>query len=177
MIFCAQLGICSSAILTASSLLAALPGRQREVEGRRVNVRDRLDEVDPIELVVLGHGLVQVVDAEGRRGNPDHPLGVDLVLLRFVVALQPQTPLLVWDGSQRRPGHDRPPAGGGAVSATVSGKRVLTELVIDPDAVDPEDVEMLQYMIIAAVNGALNACETASNESMSKLTGGFNLGF
>ena len=68
-------------------------------------------------------------------------------------------------------------AGGGAVSATVSGKRVLTELVIDPDAVDPEDVEMLQDMIIAAVNGALNACETASNESMSKLTGGFNLGF
>ena len=68
-------------------------------------------------------------------------------------------------------------AGGGAVSATVSGKRVLTDLVIEPDAVDPEDVEMLQDMIIAAVNGALSACETASNESMSKLTGGLNLGF
>ena len=68
-------------------------------------------------------------------------------------------------------------AGGGAVSATVSGKRVLTDLVIDPDAVDPEDVEMLQDMIIAAVNGALSAGETASNESMSKLTGGLNLGF
>ena len=68
-------------------------------------------------------------------------------------------------------------AGGGAVSATVSGKRVLTELTIDPEAVDPDDVEMLQDMIIAAVNSAFSACEAASNESMSKLTGGLNLGF
>ena len=68
-------------------------------------------------------------------------------------------------------------AGGGVVKATVSGKRQLTELSIQPEAVDPEDVEMLQDMIIAAVNGALAACDAASSESMSKLTGGFNLGF
>jgi DNA-binding YbaB/EbfC family protein len=68
-------------------------------------------------------------------------------------------------------------AGGGAVSATVSGKRELVNLVIDPDAVDPEDVEMLQDMVIAAVNEALRMAETAANESMSKLTGGLNLGF
>lgn len=67
-------------------------------------------------------------------------------------------------------------AGGGAVSATVSGKRVLTELVIDPDAVDPEDVEMLQDMVIAAVNEAMRKAEAEAAASMSKLTGGLNLG-
>ncbi len=68
-------------------------------------------------------------------------------------------------------------AGGGAVSATVSGKRELTELHIEPDAVDPEDVEMLQDMVIAAVNEALRAAENAANQNMSRLTGGLNLGF
>ena len=68
-------------------------------------------------------------------------------------------------------------SGGGAVSATVSGKHQLVELKIDPDAVDPEDVEMLQDMIIGAVNEALREAEDASAQSMSKLTGGLNLGF
>ncbi len=68
-------------------------------------------------------------------------------------------------------------AGGGVVKATVSGKRELTELVIDPEAVDPEDVEMLQDMIMAAVNEALRKAEDASAQSMSRLTGGLgNLG-
>ena len=68
-------------------------------------------------------------------------------------------------------------AGGGAVTAVVSGKRELLELVIEPDAVDPEDVEMLQDLIVAAVNEALRTAETTMSESMSKLTGGLNLGF
>jgi len=68
-------------------------------------------------------------------------------------------------------------SGGGVVTAVVSGKRELTELVIEPDAVDPEDVEMLQDLIVAAVNEALRKAETSMNESMSKLTGGLNLGF
>lgn len=68
-------------------------------------------------------------------------------------------------------------AGGGAVSAEVSGKRLITALTIDPEAVDPDDVEMLQDMIIAAVNAALSEAEKTSNETMSKLTGGLNLGF
>jgi len=68
-------------------------------------------------------------------------------------------------------------AGGGAVTAVVSGKRELTELVIEPDAVDPEDVEMLQDLIVAAVNEALRKAENSMSESMSKLTGGLNLGF
>lgn len=62
-------------------------------------------------------------------------------------------------------------SGGGAVKATVSGKRELTGLEIDPEAVDPEDVEMLQDLIIAAVNEALRKVEEASSNGMSKLTG------
>lgn len=68
-------------------------------------------------------------------------------------------------------------AGGGVVTATVSGKRELTDLVIDPEAVDPEDVEMLQDMVMAAVNEALRKAEEAMSAGMSKLTGGMNLGF
>lgn len=68
-------------------------------------------------------------------------------------------------------------AGGGAVSATVTGKRVLESVTIDPDAVDPEDVEMLQDMIVAAVNEALRAAENDSASSMQQLTGGLNLPF
>ncbi len=68
-------------------------------------------------------------------------------------------------------------AGGGVVTAVVSGKRELAELTIDPEAVDPEDVEMLQDLIIAAVNEAMRAAEDAASQSMQKLTGGLNLPF
>ena len=68
-------------------------------------------------------------------------------------------------------------AGGGAVSATVTGKRELTGLSIDPEVVDPEDVEMLQDMIVAAVNEALRAAESDSASNMQQFTGGLNLPF
>ena len=68
-------------------------------------------------------------------------------------------------------------SGGGAVRAVVTGKREVASLEIQPDAVDPEDVEMLQDLIVAAVNEALRKAENASNENMAKLTGGLNLGF
>lgn len=67
-------------------------------------------------------------------------------------------------------------AGGGVVTAVVNGKHELINLAIEPDAVDPEDVEMLQDLIIAAVNEAFRQADTAANEGMSKLTGGLNLG-
>lgn len=68
-------------------------------------------------------------------------------------------------------------AGGGVVSATVNGKHELKALVIDPEAVDPEDVEMLQDMIVAAVNEALRAAENDAASTMQKLTGGLGLPF
>jgi len=68
-------------------------------------------------------------------------------------------------------------AGGGVVSATVSGKREVKSIIIDPEAVDPDDVEMLQDMIVAAVNQAIRAAEEDASSSMQKLTGGMNLPF
>ena len=68
-------------------------------------------------------------------------------------------------------------SGGGVVTAVVTGKHELKELVIEPDAVDPDDVEMLQDLIIAAVNEAMRKADTSMSDSMSKLTGGLNLGF
>ncbi|MDD3243139.1 MAG: YbaB/EbfC family nucleoid-associated protein [Eubacteriales bacterium] len=66
-------------------------------------------------------------------------------------------------------------AGGGAVRAVVTGKKLLSVLEIKPEAADPEDVEMLQDMVIAAVNEALQKAEADSNEAMGKLTGGMNM--
>lgn len=65
--------------------------------------------------------------------------------------------------------------GGGVVQATVSGKRELTALTIQPDAVDPGDVEMLQDLVISAVNEALRQAETAMDQSMKSITGGLNI--
>ena len=67
-------------------------------------------------------------------------------------------------------------AGGGMVKAEVSGKNELVNLTINPEAVDPDDVEMLQDMVIAAVNEALRAAETDKNNNMSRMAGGLNLG-
>ena len=65
--------------------------------------------------------------------------------------------------------------GGGAVQATVSGKKQLTALTIQPDAVDPADVEMLQDLVISAVNEALRQAEEAMESAMGALTGGLNI--
>lgn len=68
-------------------------------------------------------------------------------------------------------------AGGGVVTAVVTGKRELKALTIDPEAVDPEDVEMLQDLIVASVNEAIRAAETDMASNMQKLTGGLGLPF
>ena len=67
-------------------------------------------------------------------------------------------------------------AGGGMVSATVNGKHELTALEINREAVDPDDVEMLQDMVIAAVNEAMRTADADAAQNMSRLTGGLNLG-
>ena len=68
-------------------------------------------------------------------------------------------------------------AGGGAVTATVTGKRELTGLAISPEAVDPDDVEMLQDMIVAAVGEAQRQAEAAMAEGMERFTKGMSLPF
>ena len=61
-------------------------------------------------------------------------------------------------------------AGGGAVKATMVGTRSLKSIEISPDAVDPDDVEMLQDLIVAAVNEAISKADDATNKAMSKIT-------
>lgn len=68
-------------------------------------------------------------------------------------------------------------AGGGVVTATVNGKHELKNLEIDPEAVDPDDVEMLQDLIVAAVNEAMRSADNDASSSMQKLTGGLGLPF
>ena len=65
--------------------------------------------------------------------------------------------------------------GGGAVQAVVSGKKELKALTIQPEAVDPQDVEMLQDLVISAVNEALRQADEAMSNSMNSLTGGLNI--
>ena len=67
-------------------------------------------------------------------------------------------------------------AGGGMVTATVNGKHEVLDLQIKPEAVDPDDVEMLQDMVMAAVNEAMRTADTDAANNMSRLTGGLNLG-
>jgi nucleoid-associated protein EbfC len=66
-------------------------------------------------------------------------------------------------------------AGGGVVRATVTGKQELVSVAIDPSAVDPSDVEMLQDLIVAAVNDALKQSRETAEQKMAAVTGGLRL--
>ncbi|MDD2979777.1 MAG: YbaB/EbfC family nucleoid-associated protein [Hespellia sp.] len=66
-------------------------------------------------------------------------------------------------------------AGGGAVEVTISGKRELTKVKLDEEVVDPDDIEMLEDLIVAAVNEAIRKVDEESSSAMSKLTGGGNM--
>jgi len=66
-------------------------------------------------------------------------------------------------------------AGGGVVTVTVSGQKKVTAVVIKPEAVDPDDVEMLQDLVLTAINDAMAKAEEMAGKEMSKLTGGMNI--
>ncbi len=66
-------------------------------------------------------------------------------------------------------------AGGGVVKAVVNGKNEVLSISIDPETVDPEDVEMLQDLVLAAVNEALNNAQTTVADEMGSLTGGLKV--
>ena len=68
-------------------------------------------------------------------------------------------------------------AGGGAVEVTVSGKREITKVKLSEEVVDPDDIEMLEDLIMAATNEALRKMEAETQAVMSKLTGGLGGGF
>ncbi len=66
-------------------------------------------------------------------------------------------------------------SGGGAVEVVVTGKKTIKSLTIKPEVVDPEDIEMLQDLVISAVNEAVGIVEQTTEEEMSKITGGVSL--
>ena len=66
-------------------------------------------------------------------------------------------------------------AGGGAVHVRVSGKKEVLSITLKPSVVDPEDIEMLQDLILIAVNEAMRSADEASSKSMGKMTGGMNI--
>lgn len=66
-------------------------------------------------------------------------------------------------------------AGGGAVEVTVTGKKEITKIKLSEEVVDPEDIEMLEDLVMAAANEALRMAEEASAEAMNKMTGGLGL--
>ena len=66
-------------------------------------------------------------------------------------------------------------AGGSAVKVVVTGKKELKSVTLEESIVDPSDIEMLQDLIVLAVNSALKAAEDEAQESMSKMTGGMNI--
>jgi len=66
-------------------------------------------------------------------------------------------------------------AGGGMVTVVANGRQEVLSITIDPEVIDPNDVEMLQDLILAAVNDALNRAKEMTNEEMGKLTKGVNI--
>jgi nucleoid-associated protein EbfC len=66
-------------------------------------------------------------------------------------------------------------SGGGAVKVTITGKREITAIELKPEVVDPEDIEMLQDLLVAAVNEAVRKVEDISEKEMSKITAGINM--
>jgi hypothetical protein len=82
-----------------------------------------------------------------------------------MLRVQEELAALVVDGS----------AGGGVVKAQVTGKQELVSVTIDPSAVDPADVDMLQDLVVAAVNDALRASRVVEQEKMAAVTGGLRL--
>ena len=110
----------------------------------------------------------------GGRGMPGMGGGMNMNMLKQAQKMQ-QDMIRMQQELQEK--EYQAAAGGGVVSAVVNGKHELKALTIDPEAVDPEDVEMLQDMIVAAVNEAMRAADSDASSTMSKLTGGLNLPF
>ena len=103
----------------------------------------------------------------GGRGMPGMGGGMNMNMLKQAQKMQQELQEKEYQAA----------AGGGVVSATVNGKHELKALVIDPEAVDPDDVEMLQDMIVAAVNEAMRAADSDAASTMQSITGGLGLPF
>ena len=110
----------------------------------------------------------------GGRGMPGMGGGMNMNMLKQAQKMQQDMMRLQQELQEKE---YQAAAGGGVVSATVNGRHELKALVIDPEAVDPDDVEMLQDMIVAAVNAAMRAADSDAASTMQSITGGLGLPF
>ena len=110
----------------------------------------------------------------GGRGMPGMGGGMNMNMLKQAQKMQQDMMRLQQELQEKE---YQAAAGGGVVAATVNGKHELKALVIDPEAVDPDDVEMLQDMIVAAVNEAMRAADSDAASTMQSITGGLGLPF
>ena len=110
----------------------------------------------------------------GGRGMPGMGGGMNMNMIKQAQKMQ-QDMLRMQQELQEKEYEAK--AGGGMVIATVNGKHELKNLVIDPEAVDPDDVEMLEDLIVAGVNAAIKEASDTVEREMSRITGGMNLGF
>ena len=110
----------------------------------------------------------------GGRGMPGMGGGMNMNMLKQAQKMQQDMMRMQQELQEKE---YQAAAGGGVVSAVVNGKHELKNLTIDPEAVDPEDVEMLQDMIVAAVNEAMRAADSDAASTMQSITGGLGLPF
>ena len=109
----------------------------------------------------------------GFRGNPMMGGGMNMNMIKQAQKMQ-QDMLKMQEEMEAK--EYEATVGGGVVTASVNGKHEVVRLTIDPEAVDPEDVEMLQDLVVSAVNEAMRKADAEAAQSMSRLTGGLNLG-
>ena len=108
----------------------------------------------------------------GKRPKEKRPSGGSMAQMQQLQAMQRQMESMQAELEEKEV---EASAGGGMVTARVSGKKQLLDLKIDRDAVDPDDVETLQDMIIAAVNEGLRQIDEISESTMGQFTGGLNI--
>ena len=108
----------------------------------------------------------------GGRGMPGMGGGMNMNMLKQAQKMQQDMMRMQQELQEKE---YQAAAGGGVVSAVVNGKHELKALTIDPEAVDPDDVEMLQDMVIAAVNEAMREASETCEREMGKLTGGMSI--
>ena len=108
----------------------------------------------------------------GGRGMPGMGGGMNMNMLKQAQKMQQDMMRLQQELQEKE---YQAAAGGGVVSATVNGRHELKALVIDPEAVDPEDVDLLQDMVLAAVNEALRGMSDVSAQRLNSVTGGMNI--
>lgn len=108
----------------------------------------------------------------GKRPKEKRPSGGNMAQMQQLQAMQREMEKMQADLEEKEV---EASAGGGMVTAKVSGKKQLLDLTIDKDAVDPDDVETLQDMIIAAVNEGLRQIDEMQENEYGKLTGGLNI--